>query len=106
MAHQRARVCRSAIGNRFAGIWRNDAYVEIHQPFAANIAIHCAHPVRGVTDRTAEAIVDVTGMLAEAGVGQDLRQVMAFRAHRIRPIDTEIRIRKKIRNQLAWHTAL
>src|SRR5208282_1503526 len=59
-----------------------------------------------MADRTAEAIVDMPSMLGKTGVGQDLRQIMAFRAHRVGAIDAEIRIRKQVGNQLARHDGL
>ena len=87
VARQGAGVCGPGIGDRLPGVGRNDVHVKIHQTLTADGAIHCAHPVRGVADGTTEAVIDMAGMLGEAGVGQDLRQAMAFRAEGVRPVD-------------------
>ena len=106
MARQGAGICQPGIGDGLPGVRRNDVHVKVHQALAADRAVHCAHPVGGVADRTAEAVIDVAGMLGEAGVGQDLRQVMAFRAERVWSIDTQVRIREQIGDQLAGHYGL
>ena len=45
-------------------------------------------------------------MLREAGIGNDLRQVVTLRAHGIRPGEGQVGTRKKIRDHIARHRCL
>ncbi len=48
-----------------------------------------------------EAFFDVLLMFLEAGIGHDIRKIVALAAQGIWPVDAQVRIRKKIRNRLA-----
>ena len=75
---------------------RDDVDIKVDEPLSGDGGVIPAHAVSGVTDRTREAVVDVPGVLGEASVGEDLRQIVALRAHRVGTIHAEIGARIEI----------
>ena len=81
-----------AVAQQIAGVGR----VEIHQPLSAHGRRARSHAVRGVARGARESVVDVARVLAEAGVGHDLIQVVAFLAQRVWSGGAQVGFRKKI----------
>lgn len=85
MADQATRVRGTVVGDRYPAVGRDYLDIEVHQAFAGNAARLCAHPMRRVAYRTRESVLlNVTGVFAEAGVIEDLRQIVALGTQSIR----------------------
>jgi len=61
-----------------------------------------AHAVRYMTGGTREAIINMTGVVAEAGICENLRQVVALAAHGVGAIDAQIGTGIQIRQKPTW----
>ena len=99
VACQGTRVCAAVVSNGKAGVRGDHVDVEVHEPLAKGIGAARPNPMRSVTSRTTEAIVDVGGVLGKAGVLHDVRQVVALPAQRIGAVHTEVRVREKVADQ-------
>lgn len=99
VAHQRARVAAMVVGNRNAVIFSDYVRVKIHQPLSADARGICSHTVSTVAYRAAKAVLRyVQAVLREAGVSDNLRQVVTLRAHSIRPGEGQVGSGKKVRD--------
>ena len=106
VADQAAGVGGATVGNGNRAIWGNDVDVKVHEALAGDCPRLRAHAVCSVANRAGEAILNMPGMLAEAGVTHELIEVVALRAQGVGPpIDSafggEDGIGEKIRNQPA-----
>ena len=100
MARQRAGVRRSRVGNGRCLILPDDSDIEIHEPLAGDGGVDCTHAMRSVADRAREAVLrNVEAVLRPAGIGHDVIQIVAFRAHRVRPLRADIGRRKRVRDR-------
>lgn len=72
VAHQGASIRGARVGDRRATIGSNHVDVEVHQPLAGDGPASCAHAVGSVTNRAAEAGVDVITVMVPAGIGDDV----------------------------------
>ena len=106
VASQGAGVGGSIVGDGLRTVGRDDFNIKVYEALPGNHGADTAHSVRGVACGTTEAVVDVACVVSEAGVGDDLRQIMALPAKAIWPIDAEVRIREEIQNQLARQSSL
>src|SRR5208282_25623 len=68
---------------------------------AGNCRARAAHAMRSVANGAREAVVDMQRVLRETGVRDDVGQIVALAAQRVRAIHAQIRIRIEIRDQLA-----
>lgn len=59
--------------------------VEIHETITRDIPRGRTHPVRSMADRTGKAVVDVAGVLREAGVSDNFAQVVTLGAEGVGP---------------------
>ena len=100
VTRQHASIRRAAVGDRRSSILGNHVDIKIDQPLATNIRVGASHAVRSVTYRTGEAGVDMALVLGETGICHDLAQIVAFAAHRVRPVHAEVGVREQIRDQL------
>ena len=79
MADQATGVRRTVVGDRNRAVGGDDLGIKIHQAFAGNVARLCAHPVGRMAYRARESVLlNVAGVFAEAGVIQDLREIVAL----------------------------
>lgn len=94
MADQCARgFCAAAVVSDWHPAIRSDyVQVEVDQSVTADISISACDSVRSVTGRARKTSIDVDGVLRPACVLDDITQIMAFAAHRVRPIHREIRV--------------
>ena len=100
VAGKPAGIRGARIGNRISSRGRDHIDVKVHQALPGNGAADAAHAMCCMTSRARKAIVDVSGVLAEAGVGYHVVEVVALAAKRIGPIHTEVGERKRIGDQL------
>src|SRR5260370_12110290 len=73
------------------------------QPLPRRLA---AGAVRRMADRAREPVADVPRMLREAGIADDVAQIMAFGTNGILTLCTDVRREKQIRDQLPWSRRL
>ncbi len=93
----------SIVGDWLTRVRRDDVGIEVDHPLSRHAYGGCTHPMCCVARRAREAIVDVASVLAEAGIGNDIVQIMALRAKRIRArarIGTTPRIKNRIREKV------
>ena len=101
MADQRTGSSVAIVRNRHPAVRSNNIQVEVNEPVTAHRPISACDSVRRVTSRTRKTRIDVNGMLRPACVLDDVAgKIMAFAAHRVRPIHREIRIWKKVGDAL------
>jgi len=96
MTRQRARVGCTAVCDGVTPIGRHNVQVKIDQPLARNSIALTANSVRGVAGGACESIINMPRVFAEAGVRENLAQVMAFGTQGIRPVDGQVRIREQV----------
>ncbi len=89
VAGERAGVGSAIVGNRRAEeararVLSHNFQIEIHHALAGDIRRIWAHAVSGVAHRAGESCVDVQRVLAKAGIGKNVGQVVTFGAQRIR----------------------
>ena len=106
VAGKGARTRGPIVGDARASVWSNDMHVKIHQAFAGTAGAGSADAMGRVTGRAGEAGVDVRRMLPEAGVGDDLAEVMALRAESIGTVRAQVGIGIQVCDQLARHDGL
>src|SRR6266513_234602 len=100
VTRQAAGIRSSVVGNRRARVRRHNISVEVDQPLTGNTAVLATHAVRGVAGGAGKAIINMTRVLTEAGVRENLIQVVALGAQRIRAVHGQIRTRKQVGDQL------
>ncbi len=107
MARQRASVRRSRIGNGRSLILPDDTDIEIHEPLAGDGGVDRAHAMRSVADGAGEAVLrNVEAVLRPTGIGHDAIQIVAFRAHRVRPLRADIGRWKRVRDRATGYGGL
>ena len=107
VAHQDAAVGAPVVGNRCALILSNHIDVEIHQPFAGHAGRARRHSMSRVAHRAGESILrHVAVVLWPARVRQNSTQVVAFGAHRIRPLRAQVRRWIRVGDHPAWYRRL
>src|ERR1035441_8884363 len=112
MADQATGVRRMVVRDRSPAVGGDYVGIKIHQAFARNVARWCAHPVGRMAYRARESVLlNVAGVFAEAGVIQDLREIVALGTQSIRAADGAAlcaygRVREQIRNELARNRRL
>ena len=97
---QRAGVRSLVVGDRDSCIRSHDVRIEADQSLACRIGAAIPSSVPGVAGRATEPRLDVLGMLRKTRILQHIGKVVALRAHRIRTIRAEIRIRKQVGDRL------
>src|SRR5579862_223603 len=98
MAHERARVRSPVIRNWRSSVRCYHVGVEIHQALPSDGRRCSSHAMSRVANRTAESVLNrVQTVLRETGVGKNLCQIVALRAHGERARDTRVGIGKEIR---------
>ena len=85
MAGQSTRACSAIVGNRRTkitgrSIRRHNLQIEVDHPLTGHVGCAWLHAMRRVTDRAGKSRVDVERMLAEARIGKNVSQIVAFRA--------------------------
>ena len=83
MADQATGVGGAAIGDRNRAVGGDDFEIKVHQALAGNAARLCAHAVTRVAHRAREAVLNMASVFAEAGVIQNLVEVVALGAQSI-----------------------
>ncbi len=107
MAGQRAGVGAAVVSDGRTIVLADDIAVKIHHPLARYVGRYGPHAVRGVADGATETeLVRVQVVLREAGVREDLPEVVTLGAHGIRPGDARIRSREKIGDCASWRCSL
>ncbi len=101
VAGESAGIGRVRIRDRRCAIRSDDVGVEIDEALAGDGSAGASHAVSGVASGARETIVEMTGMLGEAGIRHDLSEAVALPAESVRPVDAEIRVGEKIGDQLA-----
>ena len=96
MAGQGASRGRAGIGDRFGSIWRDDVDIKVDEPLSRYIPIDRSEPVTCVASRAREAVIDVLGVLREARVGDDAREIVALSAECVGAIDAQVRVGKEV----------
>ena len=90
VAGEATRVCSARIGNGSGSVCCDYVDVKIDESLPGNAPAAAAHSVGGMARGTRETIIDMARVLAEAGIREDLRQVVALRAERVRTVYAEI----------------
>ena len=81
VTRQRARLCCPVVRDGSRTVLADNIRVEVHHSLTGDARRDRAHPVRGVTYGTAESLLrHVEVVPLEAGVGEDLGQVVTLRA--------------------------
>ena len=106
VAHQSTGVLAPVVRDRDAAVGGNYRGVEVHHTLAGDCSRHTAHAMRRVTGRAGEAVIDMVGVPAEAGVVNDLVQVVALGAHCVRSRDAQVGIREQIGYRSAGNRCL
>lgn len=107
MAQQCASVGAAVIGDGSRTVLPNHVRIEIHHALSRNRRRRCAHAVGGVANRTTKTVLGrMKAVLREAGIGENLRQVVALRAHGIRTGHAGVGSRKEIGDDAAGHRRL
>ena len=83
VASQGAGIGSLRIRNWLGSVRRDDADIEIDQPFSRDTAVSGAEAVTSVARGAREAIVDVPSVLDEGGVGDDICEIVALSAKRV-----------------------
>ena len=107
MAHQRAGIGAVVVSDGSGAVRSHHVGIEIHQALSGDRRRSRSHAVRGVANRTAESIlIGMQIVLREAGVRENLGQIVALRAHREGSGDAGIGIGEKIRDRSAGNCRL
>lgn len=106
VADETAGICGPRIGDRGAAVRGDYVDIEVDQPLSADGPTVAAHAVGGMAGGASEAVIDVAGMLRKTGIRYHITQIMAFSTESIRTISAEVRIGKKIRDQLPRRRSL
>src|SRR5205807_3208767 len=96
VARERASVRALVVTHRRTRIRRHHIRVEADQTLPGCVRTAVAHAMPRMAGRTAKSRIDVLRMFREAGILHDIRQIVALRAHRVRTVHAEIRVRKHI----------
>src|SRR6267142_1416921 len=78
VAGQAARVRGAVIRNRPARVRRHNIGVKVDQSLTRDTAVLAAHPMRGVAGGARESIINMSRVLAETRVRENLIQVVAL----------------------------
>ena len=103
---QRAGVGSTRVGDWVYAIRGDDVEVKVDKPLSRNRPAKVAHSMSRVASGAGKTVIDVARMLAERRISHDLIHVVALPAEGVRPIDGQIRIGKKIGDQLAGQRSL
>lgn len=101
VADQSTGIRAAVVGDRRYSVLSYNIQIKIDYPLASHIGRPCSHAVRRMACRAREPRIDVRPVLAPTAGASDDRQIMAFPADGIRPIDAQIGIGEKIRDGLA-----
>lgn len=101
VAGQRAGVRTLVVGDGRAPVRGNHVGIEADQALPGRIGTAASDTVRAVAGRATEPGIDVERVLGKTRVLHDVGEVVAFRAHRIRPIRAEVGIREQVRDRPA-----
>ena len=100
MARERARVRRVIVRNRRSAIRAHHASIEVHESLPSDSRTQRSIAVCRVANRARETLIgNMQFMLLPANVGQNVIQIVALCAERIRSQRTEVGVRKSVRNQ-------
>ena len=102
VAHETAGVGGPVVGDWVGSIHSHDVPVKVDEALASDRRARTSHSVCRVANGTRESIINVPRVLGETGVAENLREVVALGAHRIRTVHTQVRRRKDISNQSSW----
>ena len=96
---QRAGIRVAIESDRLAAIRGHDIEIEIDQSLAGRIGAIDSGPVGGVAGGATKSCIDVTGMLREASILHDVREIVALGAKRIGTVRAQVRRGKEIRDR-------
>ena len=98
MACETARICGAGIGNS-CSVRGHEVDIKIDESFPGDGCVGAIHSVGSMTSGAREAVIDMTGVLGEARIRDDLVQIVALRAHRVRTVHAEVGTRIEIGDQ-------
>lgn len=102
MADQRASSSAAIVRNGHPAVRSDYIQVEVDEPVAGHGSISTRDSVRSVASRARKTGIDVDGVPGPACILDDIaREIMAFAAHRVRPVYRQIRVGIEVRNPLA-----
>ena len=106
VARQAARIRSAVVRHRRTRIRCHDIGIKVNQPLARDASVLTTYSMCGVAGRARKPIINMSRVLAEAGIRENLIQIMALGAQRVRPIHGQIWAREQVSNQLAGRRGL
>lgn len=96
VAGQAAGIGRPIIRNRIPAIRCDYINIEIDEPVSRDSAALSTDPMSRMAGGASKPIINMSGVLAEAGIGQDLAEIVTLRAQGVGTVDRQVRIGEQV----------